>query len=140
VQPNIFQLQNTGKAALYGYELAINYAIVMDWKAGAQYSYLRRTNLSNKALKFADAPEYKVLLFSGYQYKNRGSVMVSAEYNSSRYSTSYGTQAAGFALANTRAQIKVYCAISVGTGVNNIFDKNYTLVEGFSGSWQKLLY
>ncbi|WP_228466990.1 TonB-dependent receptor plug domain-containing protein [Adhaeribacter swui] len=131
VQPNIFQLQNTGKAAFSGAEFSAQYPILTDWKAGGQYSYLHRVNRSNKDLKFIDAPEHKVLVFSSYTYQDRGGLTASAEYNSSRYSTSYGIKSAGFTLLNLRAQVKVYRGVSVEGGVNNLFDKNYTLVEGF---------
>jgi Outer membrane cobalamin receptor protein len=53
------------------------------------------------------------------------------EYNSSRYSTSYGTKASEFAVANFSAQVKGYRWISIEAGVNNAFDKNYAISEGF---------
>jgi iron complex outermembrane receptor protein len=131
VQPNVSQLQNTGKAAFYGSELAANYILLKGWNAGAQYSYLHRTNLSNKDLKFTDAPDHKILISSGYQFKRIAAVQASMEYNSSRYSTSYGTKAAEYAIANVSLRTKAYRWISVEAGVNNAFDKNYAISEGF---------
>jgi len=131
VQPNVSQLQNTGKAEFYGSEFSANYMILNGWNAGAQYSYLHRANLSNKGLKFTDAPDHKVLVSSGYQFKNIASVLASMEYNSSRYSTSYGTKASEFAVANFSARVKGYRWISIEAGVNNAFDKNYAISEGF---------
>lgn len=131
VLPNVSQLQNTGKAEFYGSELSANYTILKGWNAGAQYSYLHRSNLSNKDLKFTDAPDHKVLVSSGYQFKNIASVLASMEYNSSRYSTSYGTKAGEFAVANFSARVKGYRWISIEAGVNNAFDKNYAISEGF---------
>ncbi|SDL40873.1 iron complex outermembrane recepter protein [Pedobacter sp. ok626] len=131
VQPNIYQLQNTGKARFYGAELSLNYAVLKGWAAGGQYSYIHRTNLSNSALKFTDVPDHKVLLTSTYRYNGRLSVMASGSYNSERYSTSYGIKSGAFALANLSAHIKVYHGISIEGGINNVFDKNYTITEGF---------
>lgn len=57
--------------------------------------------------------------------------MASEEYNSKRYSTSYGTVSGGFALTNVKAHLTLVKGFSIEGGVNNLFDKNYTLVEGF---------
>ena len=131
VQPGVYQLQNAGKAEFYGSELSANYTILRGWSAGAQYSYLHRTNLTNRDLKFTDAPDHKVLVSSGYQFEKIASVLASMEYNSSRYSTSYGTKAGEFALVNLSARTKAYRWISIEAGMNNAFDKNYAISEGF---------
>lgn len=131
VLPNTYQLQNTGKAAFYGGELALNYAILKDWQAGAQYSYIHRSNLSDENLKFIDVPNHKVMIFSSYEYKKIASLMVNWEYNASRYSTSYGVKAGAFAIAGLSARVKVYQGIAVESGINNVFDKNYAVSEGF---------
>jgi len=131
VQPGVYQLQNAGKAEFYGSELSANYTILGGWSAGAQYSYLHRTNLTNRDLKFTDAPDHKVLVSSGYQFEKIASVLASMEYNSSRYSTSYGTKAGEFALVNLSARTKAYRWISIEAGMNNAFDKNYAISEGF---------
>jgi iron complex outermembrane receptor protein len=55
----------------------------------------------------------------------------SVEYNSIRYSTSYGTQTGGFMLANVKGSVQVYKFLSLEGGVNNLFDRNYALAEGF---------
>lgn len=131
VQPNVSQLQNTGKADFYGSEFSADYTIIKRWNAAVQYSYLHRTNLSNKNLKFTDAPDHKILVSSAYQFKKIASILASMEYNSSRYSTSYGTKAGEFAVTNFSARIKAYRWISLEGGINNIFDKNYAISEGF---------
>ncbi|MNK49221.1 Vitamin B12 transporter BtuB precursor [compost metagenome] len=131
VLPNIFQLQNAGKAEFYGMELSADYTILSGWNLAGQYSYLHRTNLSNGDLKFTDAPDHKLLFSSGYQFKKIASLLASVEYNSSRYSTSYGTKSPGFAIANLGARVKAYRWISLEAGINNVFDKNYTISEGF---------
>jgi len=131
VQPNVYQLQNTGKAKFYGAELLLNYAIKKSWKAGIQYNNIHRSNLSNPTLRFTDVPEHKVLATTMYQLKEKMSVMASAEYNSSRYSTNYGTKSGEFAIANISGRLKLYRSVSLEGGINNIFDKNYTLSEGF---------
>jgi iron complex outermembrane recepter protein len=131
VQPNVFQLQNAGKAEFYGAELSLNYAILKGWTGTAQYSYLHRENISNKELKFIDAPEHKILIASGYEYKNLASLVANFEYNSGRYSTSYGINAGDFAIINISVNAKLYRWISLQGGLNNLFDRNYAISEGF---------
>lgn len=131
VQPNIYQLQNTGKAEFYGSELSASYAIIKDLQIVAQHSYLHRSNLSNKVIKFTDAPEHKVIISANYQCLNYASIQANCEYNSSRYSTSYGTKSGEFAIANIGTHIKIYKSIALEGGINNILDKNYTISEGF---------
>jgi len=58
-------------------------------------------------------------------------IQVNGEYNSSRYSTSYGTRSGAFSLFNGLVSYRVWRYFSVEGGVNNIFDRNYQLVEGY---------
>jgi len=66
-----------------------------------------------------------------YSFLKRANILASLEHNSDRYSTSYGTQAKSYTLVNAKASVKLYKSISAEAGMNNIFDVNYTLVEGF---------
>ncbi|MCA0231216.1 MAG: TonB-dependent receptor [Bacteroidetes bacterium] len=131
VQPNVYQFQNTGKAEFYGAELSLNASVSPLFQAGAQYSYISRKNLSNPELKFIDVPPHKVLLFAQTTLLKRISWLASVETNSKRYSTSYGTEAGSFVVANTKVSAKVWRFIQVEGGINNIFDRNYALAEGF---------
>ena len=58
-------------------------------------------------------------------------MQVNSEYNSKRYSTSYGTIAGEYLLLNTRASVKLWRYFSLEGGVNNILDKNYATTEGY---------
>lgn len=53
------------------------------------------------------------------------------ENNSSRYSTSYGAMAEGFTLVNAQASVGLAKGLLLDAGINNLFDKYYSLVEGF---------
>ncbi|RYU93627.1 TonB-dependent receptor plug domain-containing protein [Emticicia agri] len=131
VQPGRFQLQNAGKARFYGAELGLDYKAEKGLALGANYSYIKRKNITNPAILFTNVPENKVFGYADYTFLKRVNLLLSAEYNSDRYSTSYGTQAKAYTLMNTKASVKIYKFISAEAGINNIFDKNYTLVEGF---------
>ncbi len=125
------QLQNTGQSEYLGAEFGADYSILHSIKTGANYTYLERHNLSNPAIHFTDVPYHKLFGFLQYQASDKFYVQVNSEYNTKRYSTSYGTVSNGFALVNTKASVKIWKFFSAEAGVNNIFDRNYTLVEGY---------
>ena len=98
---------------------------------GTNYTYLERNNLSNPTVHFTDVPNTKIFGYAQYQPIKQIQVMASTEYNSSRFSTSYGTRVPEFTLVNAMVSGKVWKNISLDAGVNNTFDTNYSLVEGY---------
>ena len=131
VQPGVYQFQNTGRAEFYGGDISIKVPISTAFQTGVQYSYIHRQNLSNPDLKFVDVPDNKVFVYAQAQFLRRAALVANVEYDSERYSTSYGTQAAGFMVANAKGTVKLQRYVSLEGGVNNIFDRNYALAEGF---------
>lgn len=131
VQPGKFQLQNAGDAMFYGYEASAGYNIIKGLVLGANYTYIIRKNKTNPDILFTNVPDHKAFGYADYTLLNRVNILVSAEYNSERYSTSYGTRANGYTLVNTKASVRMIRYMQIEAGVNNIFDKNYALMEGF---------
>lgn len=131
VEPGRFQLQNAGEAVFYGYELSVNYELMKGLNMGSNYSYIRRKNESNPDLFFTNVPNHKFFGFADYTFLKRANILFSVENNSKRYSTSYGTKTSGYTLANAKASLQIHKYIGAEGGVNNIFDKDYSLVEGF---------
>lgn len=131
VEPGRFQLQNAGKSVFYGYELSADYAIAKGVTAGANYSYIRRKNKDNPTLYFTNVPNHKVFTYVDVSFLKRANILASLEYNSKRYSTSYGTYAAGYALVNAKATVRIVKYLQLEGGANNLFDRSYSLVEGF---------
>jgi iron complex outermembrane receptor protein len=125
------QVQNVGRAEYYGAEFAIGYPIIQQLRVDANYTYLKRNNLSSPAIFLTDVPQNKVFASVQYTPISKLYIMVSEEYNSKRYSTSYGTVSGAFYLANVKAHLTLVKGFAVEGGVNNLFDRNYTLVEGF---------
>ncbi|MVT12410.1 TonB-dependent receptor plug domain-containing protein [Chitinophaga tropicalis] len=125
------QLQNAGKSEYMGAEAAVEYRIATHLRAGINYTYIKRNNLTNPALRFIDVPEHKLFAFLQYQHEDKYGIQLNSEYNSKRYSTTYGTTTGSFVLLNTRAMVKVWRYFSVEAGINNITDKNYSLAEGY---------
>ncbi|WP_370909856.1 TonB-dependent receptor plug domain-containing protein [Chitinophaga sp. RCC_12] len=124
------QSQNKGRAAYYGAEAAITWHITTTFTAGANYTFIKRKNLDNPQLHFTDVPEHKAAGWLQYNI-SRFNFLLNGEYNTSRYSTSYGTKAPAFFLLNASAAINVVNWLKVQGGVNNGFDKNYMLTEGY---------
>lgn len=125
------QLQNAGKSEYMGAEIGAEYQFLSMLKAGANYTYIKRNNLTNSVLHFIDVPKHKLFAFLQYRLGDRLNVQVNTEYNSDRYSTSYGAVAGSFMLLNTSATVRVYKWFSLEGGVNNIADENYVLAEGY---------
>jgi iron complex outermembrane receptor protein len=131
VQPGRFQLKNAGKARFYGAEAGLDYRVISGLSIGSNYSFIKRKNKTNPAILFTNVPEHKVFAYADYSFLKRANILASVEHNSDRYSTSYGTQAKAYTLVNAKASVKLYKFISAEAGLNNIFDVNYSLVEGF---------
>lgn len=125
------QLQNIGQSEYLGAEIGGEYQIIPTLKAGANYTYIKRNNLSNPSLYFIDVPRHKLFGFLQYNVKERASIQLNTEYNSERYSTTYGTKAGSFLILNTSASVHVWRWFSIEGGINNISDKNYSLAEGY---------
>ncbi|MDM8174120.1 TonB-dependent receptor [Olivibacter sp. 47] len=125
------QLQNTGDSEYMGFELAASYLVCPDFTVGSNYTFIKRNNISNPEIYLMDVPRHKWMLMAGYELNDRFRVQANMEHNSKRYSTSYGTESPGFTLYNASVGVKVWKWFSLEGGVNNMFDKNYTLTEGF---------
>ncbi len=131
VQPGKSQMQNFGKAEYEGAEAQVNYDVFKSLLVGANYTHIERHNLTDNTIRFTDVPENKIFGFAQYSPIKILKLIVSTEYNSSRYSTSYGTTTGKFTLVNGSISCKIWKYFSLDAGVNNIFDINYSLSEGY---------
>lgn len=131
VQPGKSQMQNAGKAEYLGVEAVAGYDVMKNMHLGLNYTYLERHNLTNPSVYFTDVPDSKLMGYVHYQPIKGTTLLFSSEYNTSRYSTSYGTRVGDFTLFNAGITQVMAKNISLEAGVNNLFDKNYCLVEGF---------
>lgn len=125
------QLQNAGTSNIRGAELGLEYPVLNALNIGANYTLLRRRNITRPDVYLTDVPEHKLFGFVQYRLSDRLSVQANAEHNSERYSTSYGTIAGAFTVFNARAAAKIWRGVSADIGVNNIADRNYALAEGY---------
>ncbi|MES2810242.1 MAG: TonB-dependent receptor [Bacteroidota bacterium] len=125
------QVQNVGRAEYYGAELAAGYPLSPKFRLDANYTLIVRNNLSAPQIYFTDVPKHKVFGSLQYAPLTKLYILLSEEFYSTRYSTSYGTRSGAFYLSNVKAHLSLPKGFSVDGGVNNLFDRSYTLVEGY---------
>lgn len=131
VQPGKSQMQNFGKAEYKGIEAQLNYPILENLLFNVNYTYIERKNITNPTIHFTDVPNTKVMGTLEYSPIKFLRLIANSEFNSSRFSTSYGARVPDYTLLNFYASGKITKNFSVDAGLNNIFDKNYCLVEGY---------
>jgi iron complex outermembrane receptor protein len=131
VQPGKSQMQNFGKAEYLGVEAQINYAVLDNLSLNFNYTYIERNNITNPNIHFTDVPNTKVMGTLEYQPLKILRFIANSEFNSSRFSTSYGARVPDYTLLNFYASGKIAKNFSIDAGINNIFDRNYCLVEGY---------
>jgi iron complex outermembrane receptor protein len=123
-------MQNTGKAEFKGFELTADYAFAKWANLSANYSYIERENLSNPELFFTNVPNHKVWAnLKATPVKNL-EINLNAEYDSERYSTSYGTVAGAFDLYNLHVSYNLK-RFTIFTGIQNLLDENFAYTEGY---------
>ena len=128
----VYQFRNTGKATYTGFECSADWKVASWLKAFGGYGYIDRKNDSNPALHFIDVPHNKISGYLQFFLDKSTWALVEAEYNSKRYSTSDGKYSAGsFGLLNLRASTTLYNSLSIQAAVENLFDRNYAVSEGY---------
>ncbi|GAA3758679.1 TonB-dependent receptor [Flavobacterium ginsengiterrae] len=131
VEPGKSQMQNFGEADYKGIEAQLNYAVLENLSLHFNYTYIERKNITNPNIHFTDVPNTKVMGTLEYSPVKILRFIANSEFNSSRFSTSYGARVPDYTLLNFYASGKISKNLSVDAGINNIFDKNYSLVEGY---------
>lgn len=131
VQPGKAQMQNFGEAEYKGIEAQLNYAVLENLSLNFNYTYIERKNITNPTIHFTDVPNTKVMGTLEYSPIKILRFIANSEFNSSRFSTSYGARVPDYTLLNFYASGKITKNFSIDAGLNNIFDKNYSLVEGY---------
>lgn len=131
VLPNISQMQNTGKSRFYGCDFSLNIKLLSNLRFNTNYTYIKRHNISNPEILFTDVPNHKIFAYIDYSLFKNFELVISTEYNTDRYSTSYGTVSPGFMLLNSQISYSFTKYFKTEIGINNILDKNYTLFEGY---------
>lgn len=131
VQPGKSQMQNFGEAEYRGIEAQLNYAVLENLSLNFNYTYIERKNITNPTIHFTDVPNTKVMGTLEYSPIKMLRFIANSEFNSFRFSTSYGARVPDYTLLNFYGSGKISKNFSIDAGINNIFDRNYSLVEGY---------
>jgi len=128
----VYQFRNTGRATYKGFECSAEWTPITWLKATGGYSYIDRKNASNPTILFTDVPKNKLNGSLQLLRDQRTWALVEAEYSSKRYSTSDGRYTAGgYGLVNLRGSVGIDRALSLQASVENLFDRNYQVAEGY---------
>jgi iron complex outermembrane recepter protein len=132
VQDDLSQMQNTGKSEFKGIDLSVAYQPVPVLNFYAAYSYIDRRNLSNPDILFIDVPGNKLFISAEYTIARRYSINLFSEYASGRYNASDGTRVSpAYFVMNGQISYRFKWFVTAEAGMNNIFDRNYTIQEGY---------
>ena len=153
-----YQTQNFGKSRVYGLELASVIRMTDSFDLGLAYTYMEKELRSSIAkaedLKPTNVPKHKLTVYGDWRVAEGLNIIPKVEAYSSRYSTlggnnmvngavrtsgkpgtgidmRDGTKIGGFATAGLKVKYQPFDALEISAGVDNIFDKNYQLAEGY---------
>jgi len=125
------QNQNIGDVRRYGAELGVSGSILSNLDGGFNYTYIWSDNRTDST-RITDIPKHKFAAFAKYTPFKRLALTADIEYNSQRYSSSDGIEVArAFAVANCKAAYEFLKGLTIEGGVSNIFDRDYSLSEGY---------
>ncbi len=134
LQPNLFQFQNVGEARFLGGELGLRGSFSSNIQWNMNYTYLSRRNTSHPALIFADTPRHQTYASATWLAHPRLSLLADLRYEGGRY---YQNQAGRFgratnyATAGIGATSQLYRGVDLQVELNNLFDRNYILQDGY---------
>lgn len=131
VEPGISQMQNTGTAQFYGADFSLTYRPLSYLNLLLNYAFIQRENISQPEVLFTDVPEHHLIAMMEVKPLKNLNFNVNTHYNSVRYSTSYGIKAPEFVVFHSQLAYDFKNGIRLETGINNIFDRNYALSEGY---------
>ncbi len=130
--PSVYQLQNTAKAEYYSADVSIAYSIFKSLTLQTNYAYAERKNISSPDVVFTYVPAHTFQGAAVYRFRKYSYVNLNFENYSSRYVTSDGRKIDGYALLNIKGALAVLKDdVVLEAGINNIFDKDYQISEGY---------
>jgi iron complex outermembrane receptor protein len=142
------QRVNIGSADYYGGELSLTAQLTSAFQAGVNYSYIHRTfdvgtpaaGGTIRAFQLTDVPGHKGFAWLSWQPLGALKVTPNLEFASGRTTVTPATanannpfyyQTGGYVTASLRVDYDVTEYLTIGMGGRNLFDKLYTLTDGF---------
>ncbi|HEU0121473.1 MAG TPA: hypothetical protein VFQ91_13165 [Bryobacteraceae bacterium] len=134
VQPNVFQLRNLGEARYLGAEFALRTSITSSLHFQANYTYLSRRNQTNPSIIMLDTPRHKMYSSATYNIGPRVTLLADFRYEGGRYYQNDGGRygrASNYAVTGIGGSARIYRQAVLQAGMNNAFDRNYLLMDGY---------
>ncbi len=125
------QNRNISEVYRYGFEADVKVSLGKAFNGGLGYTYTGWDNRSNDQ-KITGIPEHKVNAFARYILWDRLALSMYATHYAGRYSASNGVRKTdSFTLVDISIAYKLIGGLKIEGGVNNIFDENYEIEEGY---------
>ena len=134
VLPNVFQWRNLGEARYLGGELGFRTSITTALQLSTNYTYLSRRNQTMPSVIMLDTPRHKAYGTATYQWGRRFTLLGDLMYEGGRWNANDAgrvQRASSFASVGIGGSARVYHQAELQAGINNLFDRNYFLVEGY---------
>ncbi|AYJ85354.1 TonB-dependent receptor (plasmid) [Sphingomonas paeninsulae] len=137
-QVSLVQSRNLSDGNYYGVEFSLSAQISSAILVGGNYTYTHRklNDPSNAAFRPIDVPTHKAFLYADVAPVSRLHIIPSLEIASERWTVTdvapivyYRT--GSYMNGGLRVDLAVLDKVTVGVGVKNLFDDNYSLVDGF---------
>ena len=130
------QAQNVGRTRNVGFEVSLAQQLSAQWAVHAGYTYLSRTNLSDRSITLTDTPRQR--LTAALQWSPQAQWQLRAELEAeqgrkvplSASGQAQVYQMAGYGVANLRARYLPRPDTTLDFGVANLGDKWYQLADG----------
>ncbi len=136
----VSQFQNIGDSENRGFDLSVAWAAAARATLRASYGYVRQRTFAilprnTEPVKVTDSPPHSGTWHAELRPARWLSVTPSMEYSSWRYSVADGRgttrRVGGFTLSHLKVSLRLPRQVSLNAGVENLFDKNYVLQEGY---------
>lgn len=134
VQPNVFQLRNLGEARYLGGEMGFRTSLTPSFQFSTNYTYLSRRNQTMPAVIMLDTPRHKVYSTATYSWRSRFTVLADFLYEGGRWNANDAgrvLRASSFAAVGLNGSVRLYRQAELQAGINNLFDRDYFLVQGY---------
>ncbi len=141
VQPNVFQLRNLGGARYLGGETGFRTSLTSSLQFSANYTYLSRRNQTMPSVIMLDTPRHKVYSAATCQWRSRLTLLADIVYEGGRWNANDAgsvQRAPSYAAVGMGGSVRLYRQVEVQAGINNLFDRNYFLVQGYPETGRSL--
>lgn len=124
------QMQNVGEARIRGVELGLSTPLGSRLEVGGNYTWLDLDNEGDPGIRLTDVPRQKLVAHALLRVHDAVDLTAFVEHNSSRW-VSNTLELGGFTVVNLKAAWRPLANTTLEAGLNNAFDRNYALADGF---------